>query len=73
MPLYSVILLNTQEGCDNIIEQQINVDSLSGIVVSLPSYSNAIGLFDVYTGSTGTTAVFTAKTRDEMVSGVVLP
>ncbi len=73
MSLYSVIILNTEETCLNIIEQQINIDSLSGVIVSLPSYSNAVGPFNVYTGSTGTTAVFVSKTRDEMISGVTLP
>lgn len=73
MPLYSVILLNTQEGCENIIEQQIERDNLSGLIVSIPYTINAIGPFDVFTGSTGTTAVFVGKTRDEMISGVTLP
>jgi hypothetical protein len=72
MPLYSVIVVNTAPGCNNFIEQQISADTCNNYIVRITQNTNALGPFDVYIGSTATTAVYSAQTRTEMLNGVVV-
>ena len=45
---------------------------MSQVIIRLTLSSNAIGPFDIYTGSTSTTALMTGQTRDQIIAGVVL-
>jgi len=72
MPLQSVFVVNTALGCDNFIEQQISADTCNNYIVRITSNTNALGPFDVYIDSTGSTPVYSAQTRDEMLNGVVI-
>jgi hypothetical protein len=72
MSLETILVVNTASGCNTIVEQQITVSGPSCWIVRIPSSSNAIGPFDVYIGSTGTTAYYTGQTRTEMINGVVV-
>lgn len=72
--LYSIYVVNTDITCPNdVIEQQINITGCNqNVLVQMTLGSTAIGPFDVYTGSTGTTAIYTGVTRSELIDGVVL-
>lgn len=72
MPLQSVIVVNTAPGCDNFIEQQISADTCNNYIVRITPSTNAVGPFDVYVDSTGSTPVWSAQTRTEMLNGVVV-
>jgi len=72
MSLETILVVNTASGCDTVVEQQITVTGPSCWIVRIPSASNAIGPFNVYVGSTGTTAYFTGQTRTQMIDGVVI-
>lgn len=72
--LYDIIVVNTDPNCSNSITQQVSATGCpQNVIVRISPYSTAIGPFDVYTGTTATTAVYTAQTRNQMISGVVLP
>jgi len=72
MPLQSVIVVNTAPGCNNLIEQQISADTCNNYIVRITPNTNAIGPFDVYVDTTGSTPVYSAQTRTEMLNGVVV-
>jgi len=72
MSTYSIIVTNTASGCNNEIAQQISVSGCSSYIVRLASTSNAIGPFNVYIDTTGSTPVYSAQTRTEMLNGVVV-
>jgi hypothetical protein len=72
MSLESIIVVNTATGCDTSVEQQVEVTGYQCFIVRLPAESDAIGPFDVYTGSTGETAVYVGITRNEMIDGVTV-
>ena len=72
MALENILVVNRASGCDTIVEQQITVTGNQCFIVRIPLNSNAIGPFDVYTGSTGTTVVYSAQTRNQMIEGVVI-
>ena len=73
MPTYDIIVVNTDPSCNNSITQQITVTgSPQDFLVQIESNSTAQGPFDVYTGNTGTTAVYTAQTRADMVAGQII-
>jgi hypothetical protein len=77
MTLYSIFVVNTAPGCDNIIEQQLNVSGCTSYIIRLASNSNALGPFDVYSsefpiGISGATLQYSAVTRYEMFDGVVV-
>lgn len=44
---------------------------MSQIILRLTLSSNAVGPFNVYTGSTSTTPILTEQTRDQLVAGIV--
>ena len=72
MSLYSIIVVNTAPGCDTEIEQQFSVSACTSYIVKLTSNSNAIGPFNVYIDTTGSTPIYSAQTRAEMIGGVVV-
>lgn len=72
MSLESIIVVNTATGCDTSVVQQVEVSGYQCFIVRIPAESNAVGPFDVYTGSTGTTAIYTSVTRSEMINGVII-
>ena len=72
MALENILVVNRASGCDTIVEQQITVTGNQCFIVRIPLNSNALGPFDVYTGSTGTTAVYLSQTRSEMIDGVTI-
>lgn len=72
MPLYSVIVVNTAPGCDNLVQQQVSADTCTNFIVRITPNTNAVGPFNVYLDSTGTTAIWSAQTRTQMINGVVV-
>lgn len=69
--LYNIIVVNTDGDCLNSITQQFEATACTqDVIVKFTGNNNAVGPFDVYTGSTGTTAVYTNLTRLEMIQGV---
>lgn len=72
--LYNIYVVNTDINCTNdVIEQQINITGCNQtVLVQMTVASTALGPFNVYTGNTGTTAVYTGVTRTQMIDGVVL-
>lgn len=72
MPLQSIIVVNTAPGCDNLIEQQISADTCNNYIVRITPSTNAVGPFDVYVDTTGSTPVYSAQTRTQMLNGVVV-
>mgnify|MGYP000865751297 CR=1 FL=1 len=45
---------------------------MSQVIIRLTLSSNAVGPFDIHTGSTATVPIRTGITRDQIVAGVVL-
>lgn len=72
MSLETILVVNRASGCNTVVEQQVTVTGYQCFLVKIPAESNALGPFDVYTGSTGTTAVYSSQTRTEMVAGVTI-
>ena len=71
--LYDIIVVNTDPNCVNSITQQVSVTGCpQNVIVRINYNSTAQGPFDIYTGSTATTAVYSAQTRTQMVAGQVL-
>jgi hypothetical protein len=70
MPLYSIIVTNNAPGCGTEIEQQLTVTACTTYIVRLTSNSNAIGPFNVYVDTTGSTPIYSAQTRTQMINGV---
>ena len=70
MSLYSIIVTNNAPGCGTEIEQQFTVTACTTYIVRLTSNSNAIGPFNVYVDSTGSTPIYSAQTRTQMINGV---
>ena len=71
--LYDIIVVNTDPTCSNSITQQVSATGCpQNVLVRISPYSTAIGPFDIYTGTTATTAVYSAQTRTQMIAGVVL-
>lgn len=61
---YDIIVVNEADGCLNSVTQQYTVTACTQyVIVRFDGTNNAIGPFDIYTGTTGTTAVYSAATR----------
>ena len=70
---YDIIVVNEADGCLNSVTQQYTVTACTQyVIVRFDGTNNAVGPFDIYTGSTGTTAVYSAATRQEMFNGVAI-
>ena len=72
MSLESIIVVNTATGCDTSVEQQVEVSGYQCFIVRLPVDSDAIGPFDVYTGSTEEVPVYTDISRNQLINGVTV-
>jgi hypothetical protein len=72
MSLESILVVNRASGCDTVVEQQVTVTGYQCFLVKIPPQSNALGPFDVYTGSTGSTVVYSGVSRNAMVAGVTI-
>ena len=72
MSLQSIIVVNTAPGCNTLIEQQISTDTCNNYIVRITQNTNALGPFDVYIDTTGSTPVYSAQTRQDMLNGVVV-
>lgn len=72
MPLQSIIVVNTAAGCNTLIEQQVSADTCNNYIVRLAETSNALGPFDVYVDTTGSTVVLSGQTRTQMLNGVIV-
>ena len=72
MSLFSIIVTNTAPGCGTEIEQQLTVTACTTYIVRLTSNSNAIGPFNVYVDTTGSTPIYSAQTRTQMINGVAV-
>lgn len=71
--IYDIIVVNTALDCDNSITQQFTATACSeNVIIKFSGLNNAVGPFDIFTGSTGSTAVYTGVTRTQMITGVVL-
>jgi hypothetical protein len=70
MSLFSIIVTNNAPGCGTEIEQQFTVTACTTYIVRLTSNSNAIGPFNVYVDTTGSTPIYSAQTRTQMINGV---
>lgn len=69
MTTYSILVTNNAPGCNNDIEQQIQVTGCTTYIVRLASNSNALGPFNVYVDSS---LYYSALTRTDMFNGVVV-
>ena len=70
MSLHSIIVVNTS--CDKLIEYQYDIKGCTNKLVQLNRSSNTFGPFDVYLDTTGSTALYTGITRNELLSGVTV-
>ena len=72
--LYNIYVVNTDVNCTNdVIEQQINITGCNqNVLVQMTVGSTALGPFNIFTGNTGTTAVYTGVTRTQLIEGVIL-
>ena len=72
--LYDIYVVNTDINCDDeTIVQQVNVTACSqNVLVQMTVGSTAVGPFDIFTGNTGTTAIYTGVTRTQLISGVIV-
>ena len=69
--LYNIIVVNTEGDCLNSITQQFEATACTqDVIVKFTGDNNAVGPFDIYTGTTGTTAIYTNLTRLDMIQGV---
>ena len=69
MSLYTILVTNIAPGCNNEIEQQVNVTGCTTYIVRLTSNSNALGPFNVYVDDD---IYYSAVTRNDMLNGVVV-
>jgi len=67
MATYTITVTNNADGCNNEIEQQLEVTSCSTYIVRLTSNSNALGPFNVYLDET---LYYSNVSRIELLLGV---
>ena len=71
--IYDIIVVNTDPTCVNSVTQQYTATGCpQTVLVKIDVGSPALGPFDVYTGTTGTTAIYSAQTRVQMIAGVAV-
>jgi hypothetical protein len=70
MAAYSIIVVNEAPGCENSAVQVIDVTGCTQVLIRIAPNNDAQGPFDVYLDSTGTTPLFSAVTRSQMLTGV---
>lgn len=72
MPNYTIILTNTLSGCTETISETLTVTACTTYFVRIPSNSTADGPFNIYTGTTSTTPIYSAITKEQLYSGVTI-
>ena len=72
MAITNIIMVNNSVGCDTQIQQQTEASTGQLYLVQLVSTSNAVGPFSVFTGTTGSTPLYSGITRSQMISGVTI-
>lgn len=72
MALYYIICVNEAPGCYAYSEQALDLDSCSTYKVRIPANSTAIGPFNIYLDTTGSTPAYSGVTREELISGVTI-
>lgn len=72
MALQTIIVVNTASGCNTSVQQQVTYVGSQCYIVRIPPASNAIGPFDIYIDTTGSTPYYVAVTRDNMINGQVV-
>ena len=71
--IYDIIVVNTDPTCVNSVTQQYTATGCpQTVLVKIDVGSPALGPFDVYTGTTGTTSIYSAQTRVQMIAGVAV-
>ena len=72
MALQTIIVVNTASGCNTSVEQQVTYVGSQCYIVRIPVGSNAIGPFNIYIDSTGSTPYYTSIIRNDMINGQVV-
>jgi|694.fasta_scaffold85871_3 hypothetical protein len=72
MALQTIIVVNTASGCNTSVEQQVTYVGSQCYIVRIPVGSNAIGPFNIYIDSTGSTPYYTSVVRNDMINGQVV-
>jgi hypothetical protein len=72
MPNFTIILTNNLSGCSETISETISVSACTNYFIRIPSNSTADGPFNIYTGSTTTTPIYSAITKEQLFSGVTI-
>lgn len=67
----SLFIVNQDPTCVTTIQSDVSFTSCSQtFIIRISAQSNASGPFDIYSGSTGTTAIYSGLTRTQLVAGV---
>lgn len=72
MPTYTIIVSNNYSGCSETISEQVTVTGCTNFFLRIPTNSSAAGPFNVYTGSTSTTPIYSGLTKQNLFSGVTI-
>jgi hypothetical protein len=72
MPNYTVIVTNNYSGCSETIEQVVSASTCTTFFVRIPENSTAEGPFNIYTGTTSTTPIYSAVTKNQLFSGLTI-
>lgn len=68
----NIFVVNNDPTCSGttIQSQIITTACTDNYLIKISSQSKAAGPFNVYSGSTGTTAIYSSQTRTQMIAGV---
>jgi len=70
MALHSILVVNNS--CNKVNEYQYDIYRCTEKFLKLDLNSNTSGPFNIYLDSTGTTAIYSGLTRNELISGVTV-
>jgi len=70
MPTYNIYITNNDSGCTEVLSASTTVTSCTTFFLRIPENSKADGPFNIYTGSTSTIPIYSAKTVSDLLSGV---
>lgn len=70
----NIFVVNNDPNCSSLtLSSQVTTTACSQtFLIKISSQSNAIGPFDIYTGSTSGSPYYSAATRNEMIAGIPL-
>lgn len=72
MPNVTIIITNNTSGCTEELSATTFVTGCTNYFVRIPENSTAEGPFDVYTGSSLTTPIYTSLSKSQLFSGVTI-